>query len=171
MVGNREDSKSFSVITKGPADTQAFGACVGSVLFPGAVVGLVGELGAGKTCFVKGVAYGVNATPDHEVTSPTFALLHEYVGSPSVYHFDAYRIDTCSEFTALGFDEYLEAGGIVVVEWADQVIEAFPEQRLMVSFEIRTGNERCITCVAYGAAYDALLEKLRSYDTMVGQTV
>lgn len=151
-----------SIISKNPEDTRTLGARFGSVLFPGAVVGLVGELGAGKTCFVKGLAYGVNATPFDEVSSPTFAILHEYQGKIPLYHFDAYRISDNRELATIGFDEYLEAGGIVVIEWADRIIHALPERRLMVQMDAIDRFARRITFVAYGDEYQMVLRKLQN---------
>lgn len=101
-------------------ETVAFGRQLASSLRPGAVVALVGGLGAGKTHLAKGLADGLGYTG--EVTSPTFTLVHEY-SAPAMrlplFHFDFYRLERPDEVLALGWDEYLEAGGVCVVEWAD----------------------------------------------------
>lgn len=98
----------------------AFGRARAAGLRPGAVVALVGGLGAGKTHVSKGLAAGLGFTG--EVTSPTFTLVHEYTGPGMrlpMYHFDFYRLRTPDEVLGLGWDEYLDAGGVCVVEWAD----------------------------------------------------
>ncbi|MFN0127419.1 MAG: tRNA (adenosine(37)-N6)-threonylcarbamoyltransferase complex ATPase subunit type 1 TsaE [Verrucomicrobiales bacterium] len=108
-------------------DAIAFGRHVAGRLVPGSVVALVGGLGAGKTHVAKGIAAALGYPG--EVTSPTFTLVHEYV-DPSMacpmYHFDFYRLRTPDEVLGLGWDEYLEAGGICVVEWADLFPDLLP---------------------------------------------
>ncbi len=107
------------------ADAIAAGASLAAELPAGAVVALVGGLGAGKTHFTKGLALGLG----HEgaVTSPTFTLVHEYRGGRlPLFHFDLYRLDSAVEALALGWEEYLEAGGVCVVEWADKFPELLP---------------------------------------------
>lgn len=118
----------------------AFGRELAASLRPGAVVALTGGLGAGKTHVTKGIAAGLGYAG--EVTSPTFTLVHEYT-SPSMRvplcHFDFYRLERAEDVLALGWDEYLEAGGVCVVEWADMFPEVFPPEtqwwRLTVSDE------------------------------------
>jgi tRNA threonylcarbamoyladenosine biosynthesis protein TsaE len=102
-----------------PSDTHRFGHELGAASRAGDVIALCGELGAGKTELVKGIAAGLGHSGD--VTSPTFTLVHEYRGGRlDVFHFDFYRIESVDEIPALGFDEYLAAGGLCVVEWADR---------------------------------------------------
>ena len=105
-------------------ETRRFGHALGVAAAPGGVIALSGELGAGKTELVKGIASGLGL--DAEVTSPTFTLVHEYGGDPPLFHFDFYRIDDPEEILAIGWDEYLEAGGICVVEWAEKFPELIP---------------------------------------------
>jgi len=123
-------------------------------------VALIGELGAGKTCFVKGLAYGINQTPEHEVTSPTFTMLHEYCGTSTLYHFDAYRIREQTELEAIGFYDCLDWGGIIVVEWADRVLNSLPAQRLTVRFDVLGEHDRRISCVAHGQDYHPIIHKI-----------
>jgi tRNA threonylcarbamoyladenosine biosynthesis protein TsaE len=101
------------------ADTVAFGERLGARLGPGAVVLLYGELGAGKTAFVRGLARGLGADPD-EVSSPTFTLIQEYAGTRArLYHVDLYRVEP-REVDDLGLDELMSGGGVVAVEWAER---------------------------------------------------
>ncbi|CAN5518271.1 tRNA (adenosine(37)-N6)-threonylcarbamoyltransferase complex ATPase subunit type 1 TsaE [soil metagenome] len=125
-------------------ETIAFGCDWARRLQPNDVVALVGDLGAGKTHFVKGLLQGVAGT--EEVTSPTFTLVHEYrSGRLPVFHFDFYRLGRSSEIEEIGFDEYLEEGGITVVEWAERFPQAFPGRTRWLRMESRRESERVIT--------------------------
>ena len=105
---------------------------------------LVGDLGAGKTHFVKGVVEGVGISP-RSATSPTFTLLHEYTGGRlPVYHFDFYRLESATETLALGLDEYLDGPGLTIIEWADKFPELLPSGTRWFRFEILAGDERRI---------------------------
>ncbi len=96
---------------------------------PGNVVALVGDLGAGKTHLTKGIVAGLGST--EEVTSPTFTLIHEYGdGRLPVAHFDFYRLEHPEELLAIGWDEYLEGDGLIIVEWADKFPDLIPDQAI-----------------------------------------
>ena len=127
-----------------PDETRRIGREFGANLRQGAVVALVGQLGAGKTQLVKGLAAGMEARG--EVTSPTFTLIHEYTGGRlPVYHFDFFRIEDRPSAERLGLDEYFFGDGISVVEWADKFPDVIPAGALWVSFETKSENERLIT--------------------------
>jgi tRNA threonylcarbamoyladenosine biosynthesis protein TsaE len=107
-------------------DTLALGQRLGAAAAPGAVIAVCGGLGAGKTHLTKGIVAGLGADPE-AVSSPTFSLVHEYRGGRlPVFHFDFYRMSSADEVLAIGWDEYLEAGGVCVVEWADLFPELMP---------------------------------------------
>jgi tRNA threonylcarbamoyladenosine biosynthesis protein TsaE len=107
------------------AATMSAGGTLGASLRAGDVIALTGGLGAGKTHFIMGLVRGLGS--DDAVTSPTFTLVHEYLaGRLPVYHFDFYRMERESEVTGIGWDEYLEAGGVCVVEWADRFPALLP---------------------------------------------
>jgi len=105
--------------TRSEAETVSLGRRLAERLEPGAVVLLYGNLGAGKTAFVRGLAQGLGASPD-EVTSPTFTLIQEYAGPTPLYHVDLYRL-TPAEADDLGLDELLAGDGVVAIEWADRL--------------------------------------------------
>ena len=105
--------------TRSEAETVSLGRRLAERLEPGAVVLLYGNLGAGKTAFVRGLAEGLGASPD-EVTSPTFTLIQEYAGPTPLYHVDLYRL-TPAEADDLGLDELLAGDGVVAIEWADRL--------------------------------------------------
>jgi tRNA threonylcarbamoyladenosine biosynthesis protein TsaE len=126
-----------------PGETQRIGREFGANLWQGAVVALVGQLGAGKTQFVKGLVAGMDARG--EVTSPTFTLIHEYTGGRlPVYHFDFFRIEDRQSAERLGLDEYFFGDGVSVIEWADKFRELIPVGALWISFETKSENERVI---------------------------
>ena len=105
---------------------------------------LVGDLGAGKTHFVKGVVQGAGV-PEGNVTSPTFTLVHEYTGGRlPVFHFDFYRLESAAETLALGLDEFLDGDGLTVIEWADKFPELLPPGTRWFRFEILERDERRI---------------------------
>jgi tRNA threonylcarbamoyladenosine biosynthesis protein TsaE len=120
------------------------GRALAETLSPGAVVALNGDLGAGKTHFVKGLAAGLGIPPE-TVRSPTFTILHEYTaGRLPLYHFDAYRIGDPSEFEAIGFAEYAYGDGITVVEWAARVEALLPPDTLHLRLTHVSAHERRI---------------------------
>ena len=129
-------------------DMIQLGSDVGKLLKQGDVLGLVGDLGAGKTHFVKGIAKGIakDLESGASVTSPTFTLLHEYAdGRVPLFHFDFYRIDAEEELLEIGWDEYVEVrDGVVVVEWADKFPNLMPSHTAWWRFEILEGDRRRI---------------------------
>jgi tRNA threonylcarbamoyladenosine biosynthesis protein TsaE len=140
--------------------TAAFGRRLGSLLFPGAVVALVGELGAGKTHLARAIAEGLGVPDGRVVTSPTFVLVQEYEGRLPVYHFDAYRLRSEGEFADLGADEYFQAGGVCLVEWADRVPGALPAEHLCVALSITGETSRRAAVGGRGARYEGLVAAL-----------
>jgi tRNA threonylcarbamoyladenosine biosynthesis protein TsaE len=106
------------------------GERLGARLEPGAVVACVGDLGAGKTCFLQGVARGLGVTSD--VTSPTFVLVNVYRGRLPVYHMDAYRTNSLLEVVDLGLEEMLDGDGVTLIEWADKVRPLLPPRAIVV---------------------------------------
>ncbi|MEO7951026.1 MAG: tRNA (adenosine(37)-N6)-threonylcarbamoyltransferase complex ATPase subunit type 1 TsaE [Spartobacteria bacterium] len=126
------------------AETIAFAREWAGALSPNDVVALVGDLGAGKTHFVKGLLAAVGAT--EEATSPTFTLLHEYrSGRLPIFHFDFYRLEQAAELAEIGFDEYLEAGGITVLEWGDRFPEILPARTRTLRIASGKADERIIS--------------------------
>lgn len=101
--------------------TIELGAQIGRTLRGGEIIALIGELGAGKTHLIKGVALGLAVTDPHNVTSPTFTLINKYPGWLPLYHVDAYRLKNAAELDAIGFDEICHPPAVVIVEWADRV--------------------------------------------------
>jgi tRNA threonylcarbamoyladenosine biosynthesis protein TsaE len=132
-----------TTISHSPEETLALGRACGGAARNGDVFALDGDLGAGKTQFVKGFVAALGYSD--EVTSPTFTLVHEYPCQPwPVFHFDFYRLDSVDEVFALDFDGYLDRDGIVIVEWASKFPSAFPKGTRWLRFEIGENDERRI---------------------------
>jgi len=127
------------IITHSAEETVAFGAEFGKTLKPNAVLCLFGELGAGKTTFVKGVVQGITGVAPEKVVSPTFVYLNLY---DTVYHFDLYRLHDCDEFLSLGFEEYFFAGGVCCIEWSERIAPILPEGALFVTLSHLTEESR-----------------------------
>jgi tRNA threonylcarbamoyladenosine biosynthesis protein TsaE len=119
------------VISLSPEETQAVGARLGARLRAGDVVACIGELGAGKTCFLQGLARGLGVETD--VTSPTFVLVNQYRGRLPVYHVDAYRTESLTELVDLGLQEMLQGDGVTVIEWADKLLPLLPPSTVTVT--------------------------------------
>jgi tRNA threonylcarbamoyladenosine biosynthesis protein TsaE len=138
--------------------TEAFGRRLGRLLFPGAVVALVGPLGAGKTHLARAVAEGLDVADRRSVTSPTFVLVQEYAARLPIYHFDAYRLRGGGEFADLGAHEYLEGDGVCLVEWADRVGGCLPADHLRLTLEVVGPTSRRLHAEATGPRHEALLQ-------------
>ena len=131
-------------ISNSPAETAAAGASFAAEAKVADVFGLSGDLGAGKTQFVKGFVAALGSTA--EATSPTFTIIHEYPGGRCpVYHFDLYRLDSADAVLRLGFDDYIDGDGICIVEWADRFPELFPARTRWISLVARGETERVIS--------------------------
>ena len=130
-------------ITHSEAETEALGEKLAQQLRSGDIVALYGDLGAGKTAFVRGVARGLAS--HSRVTSPTFTIVNEYDGRIPLFHFDMYRLGGADELFGIGWDDYLGRGGVCVVEWSENVEEAFDGTEYTVSIEKLSEDERKIT--------------------------
>ena len=130
-------------ITENPELTEALGTALGSRLTPGTVIAYQGDLGAGKTAFTRGVACGLGAKVS--VTSPTYTIVNEYLsGKYPLFHFDMYRLASSDDLFDIGWEDYLDRGGICAVEWSDNVADAM-EGAIIVTIEKLGGDARRIT--------------------------
>ena len=135
----------MTIISYSEAETIKQGEKLGKKLPPGAVVALYGGLGAGKTAFTRGIAAGLAISGS--VDSPTFTIVNEYPGSIPLFHFDMYRLESENELFDIGWDDYLERGGICVVEWSEKAPGAFPADTVIVNFENLGGDKRQIEII------------------------
>jgi tRNA threonylcarbamoyladenosine biosynthesis protein TsaE len=138
------------MFTDAPEKTMAMARAFASLCRPGDVIGLTGTLGAGKTCFVKGLATGLGVADARRVTSPTFVLMRSYPARLTLHHFDAYRLRGGEDMEALGCSETFESGGVSVVEWADHVAECLPPEHFMLSIQVQGETERRFVLTGVG---------------------
>jgi tRNA threonylcarbamoyladenosine biosynthesis protein TsaE len=120
----------MEIITNSERETEQLGERLAQKLPDGAVVAMYGDLGAGKTAFVRGMARGMGI--DMRVSSPTFTIVNEYLGARELFHFDMYRLGSADELFDIGWEDYLGRGGVCVVEWSENVAEAFDGSEIKV---------------------------------------
>ena len=137
-------------LTHNEAETEALGARLAAVLTPGAVVAYRGGLGMGKTAFTRGLARGLGYAG--RVTSPTFTIVNEYEGGRlPLFHFDMYRLADAEELFDIGWEDYLDRGGVCAVEWSEQVADALPDDTIHVTLTRRDENPSWRTITIEGA--------------------
>ncbi len=146
--------------THSPEETEQLGACLGSRLLRGDVVALSGELGGGKTCFIRGVVRGVHPDAADQVASPTYALMHHYDGVPPIYHYDCYRLRGAEDAFEIGLTDQLAGNGICLVEWPERIGSELPAERLDIRFEYAGENCRRIMFLPFGAHAHELVARL-----------
>jgi tRNA threonylcarbamoyladenosine biosynthesis protein TsaE len=129
--------------SKSESETEAIGEAFARELPDGAVVAMYGELGAGKTAFVRGMARGMGI--DCRVSSPTFTIVNEYLGKRELIHFDMYRLSSADELFDIGWEDYLARGAVCAVEWSENVEDAFFGDEIRVTIEKLSDTERKIT--------------------------
>ncbi|MGH2701807.1 MAG: tRNA (adenosine(37)-N6)-threonylcarbamoyltransferase complex ATPase subunit type 1 TsaE [Actinomycetota bacterium] len=154
-------SGGLAVVSRSSEETRILGASLAPLLLPGDVLSLNGDLGAGKTCFVQGLASALGVA--QRVTSPTFTLVHEYSGRFPVVHLDVYRLNFFQEVLDLGFEELLDPGAILVVEWGEAVSPLLPNRFLEI--ELRRveaeENHRSVSFLPRGPGWELKLETMR----------
>ncbi len=155
------EANSFEFISRSPEQTRRIGIRLGSFLQAGDVVCLSGELGAGKTTLVQGIAQGWGSLDS--VTSPTFVLVNNYrrTGGFEMNHFDAYRVQTVLEAEDLDLNGMI-ADGPFLVEWAERVQAVLPEENLWINMKYLDEEQRSLTFVPHGKRFEQMLEKLRA---------
>ena len=143
----------YSFETTTPQQTEAVGQALGAVLQPGTVLAFRGDLGAGKTAFTRGLAKGLGC--DERVTSPTYTIVNEYLsGRLPLFHFDMYRLESADDLWDIGWEDYLDRGGVCAVEWSENVDDAM-ENAIIVTIE-KTGDESRRITIEGGATLAAL---------------
>ena len=133
----------LSFVSHSPAETEEFAASIADRLEAGSVLAFRGGLGAGKTTFTRGLARGLGS--QSEVSSPTFALVHEYECTPPLYHFDMYRISSFDDLYSTGFFDYFENGGILAIEWSENIEGVLPDNTIFVTIAQEDDDCRRIT--------------------------
>lgn len=144
----------FKVISNSELDTMELAQNIESEKFPNMVICLDGELGSGKTVFTKAFAQAMEVTD--AVTSPTFTIIKEYEGDMPLYHMDVYRLDGNTD--GVGIEEYFNAGGVVIIEWASTIKDILPDERLDIKIKSLGENKRSIHLIPHGKKYEELCE-------------
>ena len=129
--------------SKNEHETEALGERLAKSIPGGAVIAMYGDLGAGKTAFVRGMARGLNL--DCRVSSPTFTIVNEYLGERELIHFDMYRLSSADELFDIGWEDYIARGAVCAVEWSENVEDAFYGDEIVVTIEKLSDNERKVT--------------------------
>jgi tRNA threonylcarbamoyladenosine biosynthesis protein TsaE len=157
------DEHVLDFVSHSPAQTHRFGMRLGLLLQAGDVVCLEGDLGTGKTCLAQGVGEAMGVV--ESITSPSFTLIAEHrlpTPAPTLYHIDLYRLnEPVDEALAMGLEEYLSGDGVCVIEWADRIEPALPDERLWIALRHLDVSKRGIMFVAMGTRYDQLLREFR----------
>ncbi|WP_278968519.1 tRNA (adenosine(37)-N6)-threonylcarbamoyltransferase complex ATPase subunit type 1 TsaE [Megasphaera elsdenii] len=150
----------FDVATHSEAGTIALGKALGPVLSDGDVLALRGDLGAGKTHFVQGIAQGMGI--DDVVVSPTFTILNYYENTIPLQHFDFYRLEEEYELDDLGFDDYLESG-VTVIEWSEKFPDRLPDDAAIVTIEKTSPTDRLFHFDFRGSCWKAVENEVKKY--------
>ncbi|MEM6281615.1 MAG: tRNA (adenosine(37)-N6)-threonylcarbamoyltransferase complex ATPase subunit type 1 TsaE [Chloroflexota bacterium] len=152
----------LDIISHSAEQTARLGARLGKLLQPGDVVCLAGDMGAGKTVFSAGVGRGWGAK--HPLTSPTFTLVHEHRrdDGAKLYHLDCYRLQNADEADSIGMDDILDSGGVVLIEWAERIADALPDERLWIELRVIESTRRNLMLEATGSHYEKLVQAFRA---------
>lgn len=133
----------MTFVTHSAEETIQLGKKIGSLLQPGAIIAMEGNLAAGKTTITKGIAKSLGI--EETITSPTFTLISEYAGKMPLYHMDVYRLDSCEDFINLGVEDLMYGNGVSIIEWSERVREELPKSTITLHLEIREDGGRDIT--------------------------
>jgi tRNA threonylcarbamoyladenosine biosynthesis protein TsaE len=165
MKTNKSTHDEYLILkTHDPVETHNFGKRLGSILKPGNVVALIGDLAAGKTWLAKGIAYGLGIPEDEYVNSPAFDIVHEYPGKIPVYHMDFYRIDVFSTEDKMWIEEYLDYPGVVIIEWADKIIDQIATDYISLKLEFgENQNDRIISISHKGNEYVDIIKEISTW--------
>jgi len=155
----------WAVISRSAEHTRRLGVRLGKLLQGGEIVGLIGELGTGKTCFVRGLTEGLGVSQETWIRSPTFTLVNEYHGRLPIYHIDLYRIDSTGELEELNLREYLYSNGVSLIEWFEYFPTGEVDDHMEIQLAYREGSKRQLTFVPHGARYEKLVKALQPKNT------
>jgi tRNA threonylcarbamoyladenosine biosynthesis protein TsaE len=151
----------LTIATHSAQETGELGEVLGALALPGDLFLLSGELGAGKTCLVQGIARGIGVQT--VVRSPTFVFATEHMGRLPLYHVDLYRVDDPREADGLGLDDYIEGDGVCAVEWAERASHLFPADHLLIEMTHVETDDRSLRLTPSGQRYTELLDGLREH--------
>ena len=153
----------WRIVSLSAGQTMRWGRRLGALLQGGEIIGLTGELGTGKTCFVRGVAEGLRVASGTWIRSPTFTLINEYPARVPIYHIDLYRTGSRTEIEELNLREYLYAGGVSLIEWFERLSDRDADEYLTVHLAYADGNKRRLTFTSHGRRYERMIEGLKNH--------
>lgn len=149
-----------AILTHSAQETKKIGAKLAGLLKPDSVIGMTGNLGAGKTVFVKGMARGLGIS-ENKILSPTFVIIRQYLSSKNkLFHFDFYRLGRISPEETDEVQEYFSRGGICVIEWADKIKPLLPKQHLLINIDTVSKNKRRLRFTARGRFYRQIIKEI-----------
>ena len=157
----QEEKQSLWLVSGSPENTLKIGKVIGENLQSGDIVALVGELGAGKTLLTQGIAQGLLVPAGYQITSPTFTLINEYPGRITLYHFDIYRLAGTEDLVSLGYEDYFYGDGVVVIEWAEKIIDILPEETLFIYLRYLDEQKREIKMEGCSQKVEKLFKELK----------
>jgi tRNA threonylcarbamoyladenosine biosynthesis protein TsaE len=146
--------------TNSPEETKGLGKVIGKTLRAGDAIGLTGKLGTGKTCFVQGIAEGLEISPENYVRSPSFVIMNIYSGRIPLYHIDLYRLQSGEEIQDIGLEDYIFGDGVSVTEWADKAPDLLDDTSLMVMFYYADERRRKIEVSGDEARWEYVFKEL-----------
>ncbi|MPZ77389.1 MAG: tRNA (adenosine(37)-N6)-threonylcarbamoyltransferase complex ATPase subunit type 1 TsaE [Deltaproteobacteria bacterium] len=153
--------ESWTVISRSAKQTRKLGFKLGKLLQGGEIIGLVGELGSGKTCFVRGSTEGLEVSQRAWIRSPTFTLVNEYHGRLPIYHIDLYRLESAAELEELNLRDYLYSSGVSLIEWFEYFPAAEVDDHLEIRLAYGSGSERELKFTPHGEHYEQLVMSLK----------
>lgn len=150
MVAERLSRSEYQITTLSVDETRKLGKTIGAMLTAGTILALTGDLGSGKTCFVQGLARGLEVPDNYYITSPSYTLINEYPGRVPLFHVDLYRIANPVDIEDIGLYEILDDDGVVAIEWADRMGKDLPPNHVSLQFEIIDDKTRKISIIPKG---------------------
>lgn len=156
-----QETNEYSVTTDSPEGTRALGRALAGLLRGGEILGLSGDLGSGKTCFVHGLAEGLEVGGNSWVRSPTFTLINEYEGRLPMVHVDLFRVAPGAEMEDLHLEEYFASGSVCVVEWFERLDALEVDEFLGVTFRYVDEKRRALRFTAHGAHFEEMIARLK----------
>lgn len=161
LIRKDQNNKNLTLVSRHEDETLELGRSLGRMLTADSIVALCGEIGTGKTWLSKGISFGLGVPEEEYVTSPAYDLVHEYQGRFAVYHMDFYRLEALPEDDRRWLEEYIDRGGVCIIEWADKFPELLPHDYLRIDLDYGTGaQDRMIRLTAVGNRYNDLLAEV-----------
>jgi len=151
-------NKKFELRTNSEGETRKLGEIIGRNLDQGDIVAMIGDLGAGKTCMTKGLARSLGVSDQYEITSPTFTIINEYPGIMTFWHVDAYRLESSRDMIDAGFEDFFGSSGVVVIEWAEKILDILPPNTLFITFEYVDDTTRIVRVSGQDSIINRIME-------------